>query len=158
MAPEVEPLRMYGTDATLTELTWSWTREQLEAAPIYWVSAAGGTAPHPRPVWGVWRADDVLALSIGTPENRRRLEDDPGVVVHLESGLDVVIVEGRRVGADSDQQSAAIAAYDAKYDWEYDLEQYGPLTLVAPDVVLAWRSAGYAGRDGFVEGSRFRFS
>jgi hypothetical protein len=158
MAPEVEPLTMYGTDAALPQLDWSWARERLVDAPIYWVSAAGATLPHPRPVWGVWRDDDVLALSIGTPANRRRLESGSEAVVHLESGLDVVIVEGRGAGVNGDTDGDAVSTYNAKYEWDYDVEQYGPLTLVAPDAVLAWRSAGYAGRDGFVAASRFRFS
>lgn len=158
MAPEVEPLQMYGTASTLPPLDWSWARDRLVAAPTYWVAAGGGAVPHPRPVWGVWRDDDVLAVSIGTPANRRRLEHDPHVVVHLDGSLDVVILEGRRVGDDPDPAGDAISAYDRKYDWDYDVDQYGPLTLFAPDVVVAWRAEGFAGRDGFVAASRWRFS
>ena len=48
-----------------------------------------------------------------------------------------------------------IAAYDKKYDWTYDLEQYGPFTTIDPSNVLAWRAAGPAGRDGFAHTGRW---
>jgi hypothetical protein len=67
----------------------------------------------------------------------------------------VVIVEGNVVGSTSD--SELIAAYDSKYTWEYDSEQYGPLTTIVPTQIHAWRSAGWAGRDGFQETGRWIF-
>ena len=51
---------------------------------------------------------------------------------------------------------AVVAAYDRKYDYRYDVEQHGVLTTAAPTTVLAWRSAGPAGRDGFVEAGRWQ--
>ncbi|HTH06990.1 MAG TPA: hypothetical protein VL916_14020, partial [Ilumatobacteraceae bacterium] len=71
----------------------------------------------------------------------------------LPDGLDVVIVEGAITGPTSD--AAVVAAYDDKYDWKYDLAQYGPFTAVTPTDVLAWRAAGPAGRDGFAETGRW---
>jgi hypothetical protein len=157
MAPTVEALRMYGATSDLPLLEWDATRAQLAVAGTYWVVAASSGMPHPRPVWGVLGDDDVLALSIGTPMTLRRLALDPRVSVHLDSGVDVVIVEGRVRGADDATERAAIRAYDSKYDWSYDVEQYGRLTLLVPDVVVAWRSEGWAGRDGFAAGARYRF-
>ena len=52
---------------------------------------------------------------------------------------------------------ALLTAYDAKYDWSYDVEQYGLFTRVEPDFVMAWRAAGPAGRDGFRQAGRWRF-
>jgi hypothetical protein len=49
------------------------------------------------------------------------------------------------------------AAYNAKYEWNYTTEEYGPLTTVVPTTAFAWRSAGWAGRDGFQETGRWRF-
>lgn len=40
-----------------------------------------------------------------------------------------------------------IAACDRKYGWSYDVATYGPLPRIGPEVVLAWRAAGWAGRD-----------
>lgn len=48
-------------------------------------------------------------------------------------------------------------AYNEKYDWNYSTDEYGPLTTIAPATVLAWRSAGWAGREGFQQTGRWRF-
>jgi hypothetical protein len=145
---------MYGEPSHGPPLEWSWVEAQLAGAGTYWVVAAGGGHPHPRPVWGVW-LDEVLHLSIGSPVLARLLRGDPSVTVHLDSGVDAVVVEGT-VGGPVDHPEV-VAAYDAKYDWTYDVDEYGPLTSVVPSTVLAWRSAGWAGRDGFRATGRWRF-
>ena len=42
-----------------------------------------------------------------------------------------------------------IQAYNQKYDWDYQASQYGDFATVQPQKVLAWRTAGAAGRDSF---------
>ncbi len=148
-------LRLHGAASDAPPLHWDWVDRQLRDAGTYWVSARTSGHPHPRPVWGVWRRDQ-LHLSIGTPAALRALARDPTVTVHLDSGVEVVIVEGRAVAAAGDAD--AIAEYDRKYDWSYDVERYGPLTAVAPQTVLAWRTAGRAGRDGFQQAGRWEFT
>ena len=144
---------MFGAASTDAALDWSWVQQQLTDAETYWVDVAGsGTRPHARPVWGVW-LDDRLHLSIGTPAIRRAATPGAAATIHLPDGLDVVIVEGAVTGPTSDAD--VVAAYDAKYDWKYDLAQYGPFTTVSPTDVLAWRAAGPAGRDGFAETGRW---
>jgi hypothetical protein len=145
---------MYGEPSQVAPLEWSWVQAQLAAAGTYWVVAAGGGHPHPRPVWGVW-LDEVLHLSIGSPVIARLLRAEPSVTVHLDSGVDAVVVEGAAGGPVD--RAAVLAAYDAKYDWSYSVDEYGPLTSVVPSTVLAWRSAGWAGRDGFLATGRWRF-
>ena len=83
------------------------------------------------------------------------ITSDPGVTVHLDSGVDVVIVEGQAAGhAEADE---LYDAYNEKYDWNYSTDEYGPLTTIVPSTVLAWRSAGWAGREGFQQTGRWRF-
>ena len=141
---------MYGQPSEHPPLDWEWVQEQLESAGTYWVipRRRPDGYPHPRPVWGVW-LDDALHLSIGSPVIRRALAADPRVTVHLESGTDVVVVEGRRHPRRGHRGPAVLAAYDAKYDWQYDEARYGPISRVAPQTVLAWRTAGWAGRESF---------
>jgi hypothetical protein len=148
-------LRLYGQVSDVPALEWEWVDGELEAAGTYWVTARTPGHPHPRPVWGVWR-EGRLHLSIGTPATARVLADDPLVTVHLDSGTDVVIVEGRATGPVSDPE--VMAAYDRKYDWSYDTGTYGPLTSVTPETVLAWRTAGWAGRESFRQTGRWRFA
>jgi hypothetical protein len=152
--PQPVPLRMYGEPSTAPPLAWSWVQDQLERAGTYWVVSRATGHPHPRPVWGVWRGGAVH-LSVGSPALARQLTATREATVHLDSGTDVVIVEGRVEVAAPDPE--VLTAYDRKYDWRYDVEQYGPLTRIRPVSVLSWRSAGWAGRDGFQEVGRWRF-
>jgi hypothetical protein len=155
MEPVAEPLSFYGSRSDCAALEWQWVDEQLRAAGTYWVVGRSDGPPHPRPVWGVWDGQRLL-LSVGSQVVGRQLRADPVVSVHLDSGTDVVIVDGD-VRSDSDDPTA-IQMYDSKYDWNYDVAEYGRLTVVAPTIVRAWRSAGWAGRDGFQSAGRWRFS
>lgn len=90
-------LRLFGQVSDKPMPDWSWITQQLESAGTYWVTARTAGHPHPRPVWGVWK-DPHLLLSIGTPSTLRALLADPRLTAHLDSGTDVVIIEGRRMG------------------------------------------------------------
>jgi hypothetical protein len=152
--PTAQPLSIYGSPTEVSPLDWSWVDGQLEAAGIYWVSANGSGAPHPRPLWGLW-IDGLLHLSIGSPLINRQVVTQPTVTAHLESGTDVVILEGTVTGTTEDP--ALLERYDAKYDWNYTVEEYGPLTTVVPRTVIAWRSSGWAGRESFRTAGKWRF-
>lgn len=161
MEPTNRILRLYTQPSDHAPLEWTWVDDQLRAAGTYWVVpvAEPNRPPHPRPVWGVWDGDGDgprLALSIGSPVVRRLLGTDAPVTVHLDSGTEVVIVEGVVAGTTTDAD--LIAAYDAKYDWIYDVAEYGPLTIVTPTDVLAWRTTGWAGRESFQQTNRWTFS
>ena len=155
MTPRPVPLRMYASPTEVAPLDWQWVDEQLTAAGTYWVVARSPAHVHPRPVWGVW-LDDSLLLSVGSPVVLRQLRDDARTTIHLDSGTDVVIVEGTCTGtALSHRIPAFLEAYNAKYTWEYTVDEYGPPIVVAPTTIMAWRSAGWAGRDGFQEASKW---
>ena len=154
MEPAAERLAMFGQPSEVEPLAWAWVHDQLNAAGTYWVVTRSEGHAHPRPVWGIWD-DGVLHLSIGSPEVARNLDRHPDVTVHLDSGTDVVIVEGRVTGPTAAPD--LLARYDAKYDWTYTVEAYGPLTTIAASTVLAWRSAGWAGRGGFQQTGRWRY-
>ena len=156
MTPVSRRLRLYGQPAEVADLPWAWAEERLAAAPTYWVTAGGVARPHPRPVWGLWH-DDRLLLSVGSPALASSLVPGGQVAVHLDSGTEVVVVEGR-VGERGVVDGDVVAAYDTKYDWRYDIGEYGPLTAIVPDRVHAWHSAGWAGRNGFVAGATFDFT
>lgn len=156
MEPVAGALRLYGEVADAAPLDWAWVEDQLDAAGTYWIVPRGEGHPHPRPVWGVW-ADGALHLSIGSVVVGRLLADDPTATVHLDSGTDVVILEVRADGVSGTApDDPVIGAYDAKYDWHYTIDEYGPLTRLRPATVLAWRSAGWAGRDGFRQVGRWQ--
>jgi nitroimidazol reductase NimA-like FMN-containing flavoprotein (pyridoxamine 5'-phosphate oxidase superfamily) len=74
-------------------LPWSWATRRLEAALNYWLGTTRPDGrPHAMPAWAVW-LDDALYLE-GSPATRRarNLAKNPEMVVHLESGDEVVIL------------------------------------------------------------------
>jgi hypothetical protein len=159
MALESAPIRFYGSPTDKPPLEWDDVEAQLGSAPTFWVVAASGDdRPHPRPVWGVWSplGDADLWLTLGSPRLAADVAARPLVTAHLDSGVEVVIVEGAaELVRDPAAVARFVAAYDRKYDWVYDVEQYGPPTRITPTSVLAWRSAGWAGRDGFAAASKW---
>jgi hypothetical protein len=154
MTPESERLIMYGEPAEGTPIDWAWVDSELTRAGVYWIVAVDGDRAHTRPVWGVWRGHELF-LSIGSPKVNDAIAPGSPVTVHLGGDVDVVIVEGHILGSSDD--SAALREYDAKYDWDYSVDVYGPFTVVQPDKVMDWRSAGEAGRDGFQAAGKWRF-
>lgn len=159
MDPVAEDLRLYGAVPDAEPLPWSWVRDQLAAAGTYWVVARARGHPHPRPVWGVW-AGDGLRLSVGSPVLERQVAADGAVAVHLDSGTDVVVIEGQATPGTADDTARWVDAYDAKYHYGggYSVAEYGPFTRIAPTAVMAWRSGGWAGREGFQQVGRWRFA
>ena len=139
---------MYGAPAPPGDLLpWSWALERLVAARTYWIaSTRPGGRPHCRPVWGVWLPNGFW-FSTGSLA-RHNLVSNPQITVHLESGTEVVIVEGLAAavtGADTLQ--AFLAAYNAKYNWDVFATDdgvadssgtTGPAYRIRPRVVFGW--------------------
>ena len=153
--PTPRPISFYGEPSGFALLEWSWVAERLVEAGTYWVVANSAATPHPRPVWGIWDGD-ALVLSIGSPAVAGAAAADPNITVHLDSGTEVVVVEGIARSL-TEPVADYLRAYDAKYEWTYSYAEYGPLTRIDPTRVLAWRSAGWAGRDGFQSAGSWRF-
>ena len=125
-------------------LDWSWATERLESSRNYWVATAGTDGrPSAAPVWGVWLEG---ALHFGTSRASRKgrnLAVDPRVVIHLESGDEVVILQGE---VDDGQISAALAdAYEQKYAMRpgEDAEEGEAWYVLRPRVALAWTEREY---------------
>jgi hypothetical protein len=121
-------------------LPWSWAAEQLEGSRNYWiVTARPDGSPHSAPVWGLWV--DGAAVFSTSPESRkgRNLARDARVVVHLESGDDVVILEGEVATIALDDRIADL--YEAKYDYRPGGE--GDWYSLRPRVAYAWREQEY---------------
>jgi nitroimidazol reductase NimA-like FMN-containing flavoprotein (pyridoxamine 5'-phosphate oxidase superfamily) len=133
--------------STTSLLAWEVVEESLRTAHNYWVCTVRPNGhPHVIPKWGVWVAGRFYFD--GSPQTRhaRNLAQNPSVSVHLESGDQVVIVEG--VGRALDRPEAGTAeAVAAEYRRKYAQDGYAPqpdqwdkggLFVVVPKTVLAW--------------------
>jgi PPOX class probable F420-dependent enzyme len=96
--------------------------EKLAASRNYWiVSTRPDGRPHAMPVWGIWLEGSVMFSTDPTSRKGRNLSARPDVVVHLESGDDVVIVEGRaETVTDAALRTRFADAYEAKYQFRPD--------------------------------------
>ncbi len=127
---------------------WSWVESRLAETKNYWlITVRPDGRPHAVPKWGVWVEGKVYFD--GSPETRhsRNIARNPQVTVHLESGDEVVIVEGEARALDKpapDLAKRGAAAYAKKYAEQgyapkADQWDHGGLSEVTPRSILAWR-------------------
>lgn len=133
----------YGID-TDTEgmLTWDFVTEQMTKGHNYWVSTTRSDGkPHAAPVWGLWIEGAFYFSTSLDSRKGRNLQTNPNVVIHLESGDEVVILEGTVEQLQPEQAffDSFANLYEAKYNFrpEYPTEQ-AALFILRHKVVLAW--------------------
>ena len=124
-------------------ISWDHVEGRMAEARNYWVATVRPDGrPHATPVWGLW-VDGAFHFGVAPGTRKaRNLARNPDVAVHLESGEDVVILEGAaEVVSDPDPRlvERIFASSVAKYGMgSRDVEgSY----VVLPRVVFAW-SAG----------------
>jgi len=139
-------------------LPWSWARERLENAIIYWLATTGAdAAPHLIPIWGAW-VGDRWYVEGGPTRWQRNLRENPQMAIHVEFGDEVVIVEGTAVehvapaAPLSDAILAGYAKYKAATGYEASADHWaaGGLWELRPVKAFAWSSFP-------VDMTRFRF-
>jgi len=107
----------------MTEISWPTIADRLRNPKNYWlatVSADG--APHSVPVWGVVVDDNYYLYSERDTVKARNLARNNRVVVHLESGADVVIVHGRALEVTGAELDAVRQAFAVKYSDPDEIE------------------------------------
>ena len=135
----------YGIPAdTAGMLPWSHVTARMTAALHYWIGTVSPDGhPHATPVDGLW-LDDRLYFG-GSPATRRHhnLAINAAACVHLESGVDVVILHGQvsvlHAPAPALTQRLADASAQ-KYGYAPAPEAYEApgIWIFRPSVVFAW--------------------
>ena len=125
-------------------LPWSFATERLAPARNYWIGTVGEDGrPSVTPVWGVWLDDAFRSGCSVRSRKALNLARDPRLVVHLESGDEVVILEGAVESAEPDETVAA--EFERKYEWRPNLEDVGSEAWFSfrPSVAFAWLESDY---------------
>jgi len=129
-------------------LPWEWADQKLADAANYWFATTRPNGrPHASPTWAVW-VDGRLYFD-GSPEARRmkNIAANPNVAVHLESGNEVVILEGTAVAAPVPPDPALAERVAAAYTGKYRAHGYAPkpdqwdqggLYVMEPRIGLGW--------------------
>jgi PPOX class probable F420-dependent enzyme len=129
-----------------TGLAWPRVERRLQNAENYWVGTTRPDGrPHAMPVYGIWR-DNAFWFATGRHSVKgRNISANPQVVVHLESGDDVVILEGTASEVNDPGHVAQILPHLAgKYGIQPeemtvdDPDSDAALYLVRPKTVQAW--------------------
>jgi nitroimidazol reductase NimA-like FMN-containing flavoprotein (pyridoxamine 5'-phosphate oxidase superfamily) len=126
-------------------LPWAHVGERMAEAKYYWVSTVSPDGrPHATPVDGLW-LDDRLYFG-GSPQTRRNrnLAANPAVCIHLENGLDVVILHGDAHELHEPARELTIRLAEEsnrKYGYASKPEEYGAggVFVFRPSVVIAWK-------------------
>lgn len=132
-------------------LAWDRVVERMSGAGNYWVATIRPDGrPHAMPVWGVWLNESFVFSTSPQSRKARNLAANPYVVVHLESGDDVVVIEGvAEEISDAGLLQRFADAYNPKYDWDFTLEQLRKgVYEVRPRRAFSWldsRGEGFAG-------------
>lgn len=124
-------------------LPWSFVDERMASARNYWICTTRPDGrPHAAPVWGIWLDGTFYFGTDARSVKGRNLAANPEVVVHLESGDEVVIFEGavRPINtADPGLIQRIADQYRAKYDFGPDPGSAdAPFLALHPRVVFAW--------------------
>lgn len=121
---------------------WREVRERLVRSRTYWVvTARRDGRPHAVPVWGIW-IDGMLVFDSGRGSRKtRNMLANPEIVVHLESGSEAVVLEGRATRLrDRDLRVRFARAYRRKYDYPFDPDDPpGIVFRLRPRVAFAFR-------------------
>jgi hypothetical protein len=127
-------------------LAWEWAAERLERAHNYWVGTSSPDGrPHAAPVWGVW-LDGALHFSTARGSRKgRNLAANPSAVIHLESGDEVVILEGTVEEVRGTEELARLAAaYGQKYTLEITFQDRSSVVYaLRTNVAFAWRERDF---------------
>ncbi len=138
----------YGVSANVEGmLPWDRADERLAESRNYWIGTTRPDGrPHAAPVWGVWVAGALVFGTDQRSQKARNIRSNPALTMHLESGEDVVIVEGVVEEADPELLAAAEAAYRDKYGMglEEAAGQGGVWYALRPVVAYAWLESDFA--------------
>ncbi len=138
--PHVPPL--YGLKPRKQHLPFSHAEQRLTKSRNYWICTSRPDGrPHSIPVLGFWIDGAVYFGTARSSHKARNLAHNPAVSIHLESGNDVVILEGTAVEVDLAEKATLKklnAASRAKYKMPLMVVPEAVLYSVRPRVVLAW--------------------
>ncbi len=130
-------------------LSWQHVSAQMATARNYWISTTRPDGrPHATPVWGVWLEDAFYFGAGRDSQKARNLATNPAIVVHLESGDDVIILEGtaeRVIELDPALYERIADAYAAKYEGfrPNPPASAEPMWAVRPHKAFGWREKDF---------------
>jgi hypothetical protein len=132
---------MYGFAKSPAALPWSHVAERLERAHNYWIATVRPSGrPHVTPVWGVWVEGALYIDGPPVAQWAKNIARNPSISVHLESGEDVVILEGvvEDLVTDAELGARIVTAWDGKYGRFHPQPATSGILRLRPRTARAW--------------------
>jgi len=129
-------------------LSWADASRKIASARNYWIGTTRPDGrPHAMPVWGVWLHETFFFSTSRSSRKALNLAHQPYLIVHLESGDDVVILEGTAQEVDDPVLMAEfVEAYDKKYAFRQDPDEPKNVTYrLRPQTAFAWLESDFPG-------------
>src|ERR1700737_921189 len=96
----------YGLKPRAKYLPFRHAEDRLARSRNYWICTTRADGrPHSIPVWGFWIDGDFYFGTARSSRKARNLAQNPAVSVHLDSGDDVVILEGTGVEVSANERA-----------------------------------------------------
>lgn len=104
-----------------TIMRWAAAREQLAAAPKFWLATGRPDGrPHVMPVLAVWSDTALYVATRPTSRKGRNLAGEPHCVLTTATDVADLVVECHAIDVDDPaEQRRVLAALEAKYDWRF---------------------------------------
>ena len=136
-------------------LPWSHVDGKMSRAMRYWVASVDGDGrPHSMPVDGMWIDGKLYFGGSPTTKRNRNLAANPAACVHLEDGMDLVVLHGeaRELRRVSPELSKRIVEHSKqKYGFAPPVDDLGAGGVFEFDPHL-----GFAWKDFAKDATRFR--
>jgi len=134
-------------DNPTSSVTWEYVAAQLTEAKNYWLSSVRPNGkPHTVPRWGVFMDNKFYYDGSSETRHAQNIITNPNVSVHLESGDQAIILEGRSQPSDKPESDLAQRLAE-EYRRKYTQHGYAPepsqwdeggLYIFTPRQCLAW--------------------
>ncbi|MHB2017999.1 MAG: pyridoxamine 5'-phosphate oxidase family protein [Candidatus Xenobia bacterium] len=123
-------------------LPWHWAEERLRSAHNYWLATVTPQGrPHVAPVWGMWVENRFFFSTDYRSRKGLNLQHAPHATLHLESGDEVVIVEG--MVAPAEDMKLLLAPYAEKYGTPCDFDPSSRGYWLTPTRAMGWTEAAF---------------
>lgn len=116
----------------------------MHSARNYWITTHSVKYPSSRPVWGIWDEPRLL-FSTGS-QIARNISKNSRIQINLESGDELVILEGMATPLQAGDLDLWVSEYKSKYNWDMP-NTTKDVFVTQPVRILAWLCDS-SGQDG----------
>ena len=127
-------------------LPWDWVESRLQNARSYWLcTTRPDSRPHAVPIWCVGIDGDLIFGCDPVSRKALNVAERNEIVMHLESGDEVVIIEGSldKLNPDAALQATINSAFADKYNMPYGEDEDILQFRVIPRKIMAWDESSF---------------